>query len=96
MSRGADGNMGERYKVVPRAAADPLFAGPTVGDLTLRPGSPCAATATALRLEMMSGAAVDLPAGINVGWDQGGADPFTGLRARAPSVTPLDAAVTVA
>jgi len=80
---------GSGYAVQPGAAADPLFAGPTRGNLSTRRGSPCLGTAVALSLRMKTGAAVRLPAGINVGWDQGRADPFAALRARAPSVASL-------
>ncbi|TXL74115.1 hypothetical protein FHP25_18090 [Vineibacter terrae] len=77
------------YAVRAGAGADPMFVAPTTGDLSLDRGSPCIAKARKLRLRMRAGADVTLPAGINVGWDQGSKKPFDGLKARAPSVPPL-------
>ncbi|MCW5748871.1 MAG: hypothetical protein KIT36_21965 [Alphaproteobacteria bacterium] len=89
------------YAVAPGVAADPGFVAPTRGDLHFADGSPCLGRAGALSLNIMNaqrerGPDVILPAGINVGWDQGDADPFSALRACAPYVAPLDAETATA
>ena len=78
------------YSVEPGAAADPMFVNPVKGDLGLRPGSPCVGSAVGLSLKIRKHADLVLPAAINVGWDQGGRDPFAQLLACAPRVDALD------
>jgi hypothetical protein len=82
------------YAVTPGVAADPRFVAPTNGDLRLTDGSPCVGRAAALTINIMNekrekGPDVVLPAGINVGWDQGDAKPFSALYDHAPRVEPL-------
>ncbi len=89
------------YAVEAGAVGDPRFVAPTSGDLRLKAGSPCLGRAEALTVNIMKedekggekGPDLVLPAGINVGWDQGEAQPFIELLKHAPQVAPLDAGV---